>query len=121
MDFIVISFISWLTNICDIILSALLHKTKLSSSSSSSWSAAAIADAAVLIPGASGPAGINTIKSLKMVNFGGKIVATDSSPLSAGFFMADCSEVIPEADHYSYVDRLFEIVKKYNVKVLMPT
>jgi len=75
----------------------------------------------VLIPGASGPAGINTIKSLKMANFGGKIVATDSSPLSAGFFMADNGEVISEANHYSFVDRLFEIVKKFDVKVLMPS
>lgn len=80
-----------------------------------------VGDEAVLIPGASGPAGINTIKSLKMVRFGGKIIATDSSPLSAGFFMADSSEVIPEANHYSFVDRLFEIVKKYDVKVLMPS
>ena len=59
----------------------------------------------VLIPGASGPAGINVIKSLKMANFDGKIVATDSSPLSAGFFMADTSEVIPEAIHHSFVDK----------------
>ena len=111
-----------------------MRKTKLSSSSSLSqsstfsahrWSASAAATDkaanAVLIPGASGPAGINTIKSLKMASFCGKIVATDSSPLSAGFFMADRSEVIPEANHHSFVDRLFEIVKKFNVKVLMPT
>jgi len=75
----------------------------------------------VLIPGASGPAGINVIKSLKMVNFDGKIVATDSSPLSAGFFMADVGEMTPEANHDSFVDRLFEIVKTHKVKVLMPT
>ena len=56
-----------------------------------------------------------------MANFGGKIVATDSSPLSAGFFMADNGEVISEANHYSFVDRLFEIVKKFDVKVLMPS
>src|SRR6187200_3389939 len=74
----------------------------------------------VVIPGASGPAGINTIKSLKMVNFRGKIIATDSSTLSAGFFMADSSEVLPEANHSAYIDRLFEIVKNHNVKVLMP-
>src|ERR671928_477747 len=82
-----------------------------SSSSSSS---------SVIIPGASGPAGINTIKSLKMVNFRGKIIATDSSTLSAGFFMADSSEVLPEANHSAYIDRLFEIIKNHDVKVLMP-
>ena len=82
-----------------------------SSSSSSS---------SVIIPGASGPAGINTIKSLKMVNFTGKIIATDSSTLSAGFFMADSSEVLPEANHSAYIDRLIEIIKDHEVKVLMP-
>jgi len=75
----------------------------------------------VLIPGAAAPAGINTIKSLKIANFKGKIVATDASSLSAGFFMADVNEVIPEADDQSFVDRLFEIVRLHQVKVLMPS
>jgi carbamoyl-phosphate synthase large subunit len=75
----------------------------------------------VLVPGAAGPAGINTIKSLKMAAFGGRILATDSSSLSAGFFMADVNEVIPEADDHSFVDRLFHIVKMYQVEVLMPS
>ena len=56
-----------------------------------------------------------------MVNFKGKIIATDSSTLSAGFFMADSSEVLPEANHSTYIDRLFEIIKNHDVKVLMPT
>jgi carbamoyl-phosphate synthase large subunit len=75
----------------------------------------------VLVPGAAGPAGINTIKSLKMAGFGGKILATDSSSLSAGFFMADINEVIPQADEHSFLDRLFHIVKTYQVEVLMPS
>jgi carbamoyl-phosphate synthase large subunit len=74
----------------------------------------------VLVPGASAPAGINTIKSLKMSNFSGKIVATDSTSLSAGFFMADVSEILPETDTRYYVKRLFEIVEKHHVRVLMP-
>jgi carbamoyl-phosphate synthase large subunit len=75
----------------------------------------------VLVPGAAGPAGINTIKSLKMAGFGGKILATDSSSLSAGFFMADINEIIPQADEHSFLDRLFQIVKMYQVEVLMPS
>jgi carbamoyl-phosphate synthase large subunit len=75
----------------------------------------------VLIPGASAPAGINAIKSLRMANFKGKIIATDSSPLSAGFFMADSGVEIPEAEDNSFIDRLFEIIKEYNVEVLLPT
>jgi carbamoyl-phosphate synthase large subunit len=75
----------------------------------------------VLVPGASAPAGINTIKSLKTSSFAGKIVATDSTSLSAGFFMADVNEVLPETDTRYYVKRLFEIVEKHNVRVLMPS
>jgi carbamoyl-phosphate synthase large subunit len=74
-----------------------------------------------LVPGAAAPAGINTIKSLKMANFSGKTVATDSTSLSAGFFMADVSEILPEADAHYYVKRLFEIVKKHRVSILLPT
>ncbi|MGA7603902.1 MAG: ATP-grasp domain-containing protein [Nitrososphaeraceae archaeon] len=74
-----------------------------------------------MVPGAAAPAGINTIKSLKMSNFGGKIVATDSTSLSAGFFMADVNEILPEADAQYYVKRLFEIVEKHHVQVLMPS
>lgn len=75
----------------------------------------------VLVPGAAAPAGINTIKSLRMAGFGGKILATDSSSLCAGFFMADANEVIPEAGDQSFVDRLIKIVKMYQVEVLMPS
>jgi carbamoyl-phosphate synthase large subunit len=74
-----------------------------------------------LVPGAAAPAGINTIKSLKMASFSGKIVATDSTSLSAGFFMADVSEILPEADAQYYVKRLFEIVKKHKISVLLPS
>ena len=56
-----------------------------------------------------------------MSNFAGKIVATDSTSLSAGFFMADVNEILPEADAQYYVKRLFEIVEKHHVQVLMPS
>ena len=75
----------------------------------------------ILVPGSAGPAGINTIKSLRMAGFNGKVVATDSSSLSAGFFMADVNEVIPEADDYTFVEKLFNVVRFHNVGVLMPS
>jgi carbamoyl-phosphate synthase large subunit len=56
-----------------------------------------------------------------MSDFAGKIVATDSTSLSAGFFMADVNEILPEADAHYYVNRLFEIVEKHHVQVLMPS
>jgi carbamoyl-phosphate synthase large subunit len=75
----------------------------------------------ILVPGAAAPAGINAIKSLKMGGFRGKIVATDSSYLSPGFFMCDVNEVIPEAENHFFIDRLNDIVNKYHVKMLLPT
>lgn len=75
----------------------------------------------VLVPGADGPAGINTIKSLRLAKFSGKIVASDSSPISAGFFMSDASEIIPEADNALFLDRLMNIILKHKISVLMPS
>jgi carbamoyl-phosphate synthase large subunit len=75
----------------------------------------------VLIPGASAPAGINTIKSLRLANFNGKILSTDSNELSAGFYMSDFKEVIPEVESKEYDEVLFTIIKKYNVDILMPS
>jgi carbamoyl-phosphate synthase large subunit len=76
----------------------------------------------VLVPGAAGPAGINTIKSLKMARFGGKIVATDSSKLSAGFFMASAHEIMPTVvDEVSYMTKLEQVINDHNIEVLMPS
>jgi carbamoyl-phosphate synthase large subunit len=75
----------------------------------------------VLVPGASAPAGINTIKSLKLANFKGKVLSTDSNALSAGFYLSDYSEVIPEVDSKEYLEVLFKIIDKYDINVLMPS
>ena len=75
----------------------------------------------VLVPGASAPAGINTIKSLKLANFKGKVLSTDSNALSAGFYLSDFSEVIPEVDSNNYLEVLFKIIDKYDINVLMPS
>ncbi|MDR4491258.1 MAG: ATP-grasp domain-containing protein [Candidatus Nitrosocosmicus sp.] len=75
----------------------------------------------VLIPGASAPAGINTIKSLRLAEFRGKILSTDSNNLSAGFFLSDFYEVIPEAEADDYIEVLLNIIDKYSVEVLMPS
>lgn len=75
----------------------------------------------VLIPGASAPAGINTIKSLRLSDFSGKILSTDSNSLSAGFYLSDYYEVIPEAEADDYLEVLLNIIDKYNIEVLMPS
>ncbi|VFJ12347.1 ATP-grasp domain-containing protein [Candidatus Nitrosocosmicus franklandus] len=75
----------------------------------------------VLIPGASAPAGINTIKSLRLSGFKGKILSTDSNSLSAGFYLSDFYEVIPEAEADNYLEVLLNIIDKYSIQVLMPS
>jgi len=75
----------------------------------------------VLIPGAGGPAGINTIKSLRIISFKGKIVSTDSNHLSAGFFLSDSYYVISQYDNEFFIDELLRIIKEQNIKVLMPS
>ena len=75
----------------------------------------------VLVPGAGGPAAINTIKSLRLSKFDGQIVSTDSDPLSAGFFLSDSYYVVPIVSDKSFIDVLIKIIKKNNIKVLMPS
>ena len=74
-------------------------------------------DSNVLVPGASAPAGINTIKSLRFSDFQGKIISTDSNKLSAGFYLSDYKEVIPEVENLNYINVLFDIVEKYNINI----
>lgn len=76
----------------------------------------------VLVPGASAPAGINTIKSLKMAKFDGKIVATDSDPLSPGFHMTHDHFIMPLAEREGeFIAKLCEVVEKHKVEILMPS
>lgn len=75
----------------------------------------------ILVPGASAPAGINTIKSLKYSNFNGKILSTDSNTLSAGFYLSDYKEVIPEIENGNYINVLLDIIEKYKIDILMPS
>ena len=75
----------------------------------------------VLVPGASAPAGINTIKSLKLASFKGNVLSIDSNKLSAGFYLSDFREVSPEAEDGGYLDFLFKIIEKYEINVLMPS
>ena len=78
----------------------------------------------VLVPGVAAPAGINTIKSLKMVKFTGKIIGTDTESLAAGAFMVDKFSIMPEAaeeDESAFVEKLFQLIKIHRITVLMPS
>ena len=57
-----------------------------------------------------------------MTRFEGKIIATDSCELSAGFFMASAYAVMPNViDEENYMIKLEEVIRSHNVQVLMPS
>ena len=75
----------------------------------------------ILIPGAGGFAAINAIKALRMIDFEGKIITTDSNPLSAGFYLADKYYVVPKITDPGFFERAIDIIKNENIKIILPT
>jgi carbamoyl-phosphate synthase large subunit len=75
----------------------------------------------VLIPGAGGAAGIGAIKALHLAGYRGRIVATDSDPLSPGLEMADVGAVVPPAAAPDFFLRAREIIRDEGVEVILPT
>ena len=70
----------------------------------------------ILLQGAGGPASHGVIKSLREIDFEGKIVSVDANPLSVGFHLSDESYVVPKAkDEDKYIEEIYKIVNKnYN-------
>ncbi|MFC1935238.1 ATP-grasp domain-containing protein [Chloroflexota bacterium] len=75
----------------------------------------------ILIPGAGGPAAIGAIKLLRMIDFKGKIVATDSSELSGGFYLADSWRIVPPADDSAFFQRALQIIEEEQIDLILPT
>ena len=76
----------------------------------------------ILLQGAGGPASHGVIKSLRKIEFKGKIVSVDANPLSVGFHLSDKSYVVPKAkDEDRYIDELYKIVNKENIDLILPT
>ncbi len=75
----------------------------------------------ILLPGAGGFAAINAIKSLRKINYQGKIVTTDSNQLSAGFYLADKGYVLPKIKEKNFFEKALEIIKKENIELILPT
>jgi carbamoyl-phosphate synthase large subunit len=75
----------------------------------------------ILVPGAGGFAAINVIKSLRKINFGGNIVATDSNPLSAGFYLSDCYYVLPEISDNNFINKAYEVITNEKINLILPT
>jgi carbamoyl-phosphate synthase large subunit len=75
----------------------------------------------VLIPGAGGPAAVSTMKSLRMANFTGRIVATDANALSAGFYLSDSFRVVPKASDPAFYAAVTRLIAEERVDIILPT
>ncbi|MCS7107556.1 MAG: ATP-grasp domain-containing protein [Acidilobaceae archaeon] len=75
--------------------------------------------ATVLVTGAGGPAGINVVKLLKRDGF--RVWATDASPYSEGFALADASYVIPPASDPRFPQELDRLAREGNVDLVIIT
>tara|TARA_R110002020_G_scaffold99036_1_gene235320 strand:+ start:626 stop:1540 length:915 start_codon:yes stop_codon:yes gene_type:complete len=75
----------------------------------------------ILLLSAGGPTAHGAIKSLRDIDFDGKIVSVDSNPLSAGFYLSDSYYVIPKAFESGYIDELLQIVEDENIDLILPT
>jgi carbamoyl-phosphate synthase large subunit len=75
----------------------------------------------VLITEAGGPAAVGLIKTLKSSSLDIRIVATDMDPLASGLHMADLSVLVPHASQAEYTDKLLDLIKKYEVDLIIPT
>tara|TARA_B100001094_G_scaffold256799_1_gene256123 strand:- start:5238 stop:6149 length:912 start_codon:yes stop_codon:yes gene_type:complete len=75
----------------------------------------------VLILSAGGPAGYGSIKSLRDINFSGKIVSIDGDELAVGFHMSDKYYVVPNVDDKDYIPQVLKIVDKEKIDLILPT
>ena len=75
----------------------------------------------ILISCAGGPAAVGAIKSLKDINFKGKIITIDCDPLSVGGFLGDQNYVVPLSTDKSYWGAVLKIIKSENINIIIPT
>lgn len=75
----------------------------------------------ILLTCAGGPAAIGVIKSLKLSKHQTKVVAVDSDCYATGFYLADTSYVVPQANSLNYWQTIIDIIKKEKINLLIPT
>ena len=75
----------------------------------------------ILITCAGGPAAIGVIKSLRDIDFKGKIVTIDSDPLAAGGFLSDSNYTAPLSDDPSYWETVAGIIEDERINLILPT
>mgnify|MGYP003132698358 CR=1 FL=1 len=75
----------------------------------------------ILILSAGGPTAHGVIKSLRDIDFDGKIVSVDCEELSAGFYLSDKYYIVPPAFDEDYIDKLLSVVKSESIDLILPT
>lgn len=75
-------------------------------------------DKRILVTGAGGPAGINTIKLLRDSYY---IVSTDINEYSEGFVLSDKYYIIPSANDKNFINTLEDITEKENIDLVILT
>jgi|TARA_Y100000034_G_scaffold123650_1_gene170735 carbamoyl-phosphate synthase large subunit len=75
----------------------------------------------ILLLSAGGSACHGVIKSLRDIDFDGKIISVDCNSLSAGFYLSDEYYIVPEAFDEHYIDELVKIVKEEKIDLILPT
>jgi carbamoyl-phosphate synthase large subunit len=75
----------------------------------------------ILLTCAGGPAAIGVIKSLRDIDFKGKIVTIDSDPLAAGGFLSDSNYIVPLSDDPSYWETVAGIIEDERINLILPT
>lgn len=75
----------------------------------------------VLVTGASGPTGQGILQSLQSIKNRPKIIATDISPIAAGFYWSDKSYTLPHSSQKeNYLSAIMRICHKEKVKIVFP-
>lgn len=74
----------------------------------------------ILVSGVSGIIGYGILKSLRKSHPGCRLIGTTVYPRNAGIPFCDAFEVAPLTDHESYVSWLLEMIRRWDVSILIP-
>jgi carbamoyl-phosphate synthase large subunit len=73
----------------------------------------------ILVTGAGALLGQGILRLLQIANFSKKIYTADPDPRSSGHWLGDFALKIPKANEEGYIDKVREIVKTYDIDVIL--